>query len=492
MRRSAPIRSAPPDPETRRRIRNLLLLAAVGAGLLLPFPLGLGLAGAAAAVRVLLVGARLLAAYRRRRHPSPAPAAPVVKLGVDARGRSVVLSEQDLAAHGLILGASGSGKSTTMLRILSAQIARGAPVVAIDLKGDPAFARALDDACARVGRPVRVWTLDGGAQWNPLANGNATECKDKLIATERFTEPHYKRAAERYLQLACGVLLDGEPSRPPTLEDVVEVLDPAGLLAAARRLPPERAARIGAYVDSLTRDQLSAVRGLGTRLAIITESHTGAFLRGGDAGAAAGAVDLRAALRGGGEVVVFSLNSSRYGELAAQLGALAVQDVITAMGARPEGAPLATVAIDEFSALPGENVLQLFARGRGFGIGAIVATQELADLDRAARGLRDQLVGSSNLKLIHRQDVPASARAAAEMAGTMKAWERTYADSGGLFGGPGSRGGTRRLVDRPVVEPAEISRLGTGQVVRVSKTPTARTDVVRVSRDRGDIGGLDR
>ena len=49
------------------------------------------------------------------------------------------------------------------------------------------------------------------SSWNPLAHGNATELKDKLIATERFTEPHYQRAAERYLQTAIQVLARAHP-----------------------------------------------------------------------------------------------------------------------------------------------------------------------------------------------------------------------------------------------------------------------------------------
>ncbi len=76
------------------------------------------------------------------------------------------------------------------------------------MKGSPAFARVLAEAAAAAGRPIKVWTLDGGAHWNPLAHGNATELKDKLIGTERFTEPHYQRAAERYVQTVLQVLAE--------------------------------------------------------------------------------------------------------------------------------------------------------------------------------------------------------------------------------------------------------------------------------------------
>src|SRR5437868_7739193 len=47
-----------------------------------------------------------------------------VLIGRDARGRPVVLGDGQLAAHGLIVGASGAGKSTTMLSILTEHVAR--------------------------------------------------------------------------------------------------------------------------------------------------------------------------------------------------------------------------------------------------------------------------------------------------------------------------------------------------------------------------------
>src|SRR5205085_12456755 len=145
--------------------------------------------------------------------------------------------ERELASHGLILGASGAGKTTTLLTILTQLIERGRPVVAIDMKGSPSFARALEHAATAAGRPFRVWSPDGPNRWNPLQHGNATELKDKLIGAERFTEPHYKRAAERYVLNALQVLEQLHPDRAPTLGDVVELMDPRRLAARLRSVP---------------------------------------------------------------------------------------------------------------------------------------------------------------------------------------------------------------------------------------------------------------
>ncbi|MDQ6835428.1 MAG: DUF853 family protein [Actinomycetota bacterium] len=443
-------------------------LAAFALLLTLPFSWAVGVVAAAAVARVAWPVVRGARARRGKDVPEPG-----VTLGVGPRGQRVVLTDRQLSAHGLIVGASGAGKSTTLLTILSSQIERGRPVVVIDLKGSPSFARELGAAAQRAQRALRVWTPDGPSHWNPLAHGNATELKDKLVATERFTEPHYQRAAERYVQTALHVLLAS--GAQPDLGAVVALMEPRRLAAEVRHLQAPLAERVQDYLGALSPDQLSAVRGLGTRLALLSESQAGPFLGPGPGPM----IDLRAALRSD-DVVLFSLNSSRYGKLAAQLGTLAIQDLVSVSGQRLDepGAP-ATVALDEFSALGADHVLQLLARGRESGLSVLVATQELSDLERAARGFRDQVLGLTAVKIAHRQDVPESAQTIAQMAGTRQEWEETL-QMRGLFSGSGSRG-SRRLVERYAVHPNEIKALAPGQAVILSKTPTASVKRVRVA-----------
>ena len=83
------------------------------------------------------------------------------------------------------------------------------------------------------------------------------------------------------------------------------------------------------YLAGLTHDQLSAIRGLQTRLAVLTESDTGSVPAPRRGPEWRPTIDLRDGARGP-DVVVFSLNSSRYGKLAAQLGTLVVQDLVAA------------------------------------------------------------------------------------------------------------------------------------------------------------------
>ncbi len=486
--------SPDPPPPSRRPLWPLVALPVL---MVLPpavaFAVLAGLALARLAVRAAPAGRAALASrragtgrgLRAGRAPSAADPIPV---GTDRRGRRFALHDQQLAAHGLILGASGSGKTTTLLALLTDQIRRGSPVVAVDLKGSPAFAETLAAAARASGRRLRIWSADGPEHWNPLGHGNATELKDKLVSTERFTEPHYQRAAERYVQLALGVLAERHPGRPPSLGEIVGALDPRRLGALASALPPARAVALREYLGSLTPDQTSAVRGLASRLAIMAESHVGPRLEptgGRD-------IDLRRALTGD-EVVLFSLNSSVYGKLAAQLGTLVVQDLTAAAGARlRDGRPSAgrvMVGVDEFSALGGDNVLALLARGREAGVSVLLATQELADLDRAGRGLTDQVLGNTAAKIVHRQDVPASALLAARMAGTERVWESSYQFGASGRGPFAPRRGTQRLVDRYRISPEEIMGLRTGEAMFLTKVPGRDARIIRTDPPGRHHGG---
>lgn len=474
---------------TPRAWHQYWLVPAFLALILMPTPWAAGLLLAAVAATLGIRIARAATASRT----GGARAAAAALLGTDRSGKAVLLSDLELSAHGLILGASGAGKSTTLLRILTEQIARGRPVVAIDMKGSPAFARVLEDAATAAGRPFTCWTLDGPAHWNPLQYGNATELKDKLITTERFSEPHYKRAAERYVQMVLKVLGEAHPGRPPDLLEVVRLMDPHRLPSVLRHVSPGLREHVQDYLAGMTADQLSAVRGLETRLAVVTESHTGAYLAPPRpdplTGTPGAMIDLREALRGS-EVVVFSLNASRYGQLAAQIGTLVVQDLVSASGERLgeilAGRQLETamVGIDEFSGLNADQVSALVARSRESGLCALVATQEMVDLDRASPGLRDQVIGVTALKIVHRQEVPRSARMVAEMAGTAWVWEETRQRGSRLLVGYDTGRGTRRQVERFIVDPNEIQNLPRGEAVVISKLRGGRARTVHGAAPR--------
>ena len=61
------------------------------------------------------------------------------------------------------------------------------------------------------------------------------------------------------------------------------------------------------------------------------------------------------------------------------------------------------------------------------GIGVLLSTQEMADLDRLGSGFRDQVLGIAGTTIAHRQSVPVSAEFIARMVGTHTVWKYTHA-----------------------------------------------------------------
>lgn len=141
--------------------------------------------------------------------------------------------------------------------------------------------------------------------------------------------------------------------------------------------------------------------------------------------------------------------------------------------------------IDEFSALDGDQLLGLLARAREAGIGVLLSTQELADLARVAPTFAAQVIANTNVKLIHRQEVPDSAELLAGTIGTETEWEHTYAEHdplAELFAGTVSTViGSRRLVEKYKLHPNTFKNLTTGQAVLSIKAPHAMVGIVDIA-----------
>ncbi len=222
-------------PARARVLGRYLPLAAFAALILLPTAPAIGLAAA-----MLAVGAVRAArfAIRWRRAPAPRPGA--IVLGVDARGRPVALGDDELSAHGLILGASGAGKTTTLVTILSDQIRRGRPVVAIDMKGSPTFARDLAAAAADGGTPDQGLDARRRRALEPArprqrdrAEGQADRAPSG--SPSRTTSARPSATSRRCSRSSASLI----PVRAPALAEVVALMDPRRLAATLRK--PRRA-----------------------------------------------------------------------------------------------------------------------------------------------------------------------------------------------------------------------------------------------------------
>ena len=321
-------------------------------------------------------------------------------------------------SHVLVVGATGSGKTVTETWTAVRAIEHGMGAIVVDPKGDRGMRTAVARAALEQGRELVEWTPEGPSVYNPFARGSETEIADKLLAGERFSEPHYMRQAQRFLGHAVRALRGAGVE--VSLEAIVRSLDPGELELLARELPESEALAIQRYLDSLTQRQIADLSGVRDRLAILAESDVGRWLD--PAGEGARRFDLLEAVQARA-VVYFDLAADSRPLLTQMLGAAIVQDLTTTVAALQQ-APLPTVVvIDEFSSIAAEQVVRLFGRARSAGLSLVLATQELADLRLPGRAaLLEQVIGNLTVLIAHRQVVPASVELIAGLAGTAGTW----------------------------------------------------------------------
>ncbi|HEY1834022.1 MAG TPA: DUF87 domain-containing protein [Solirubrobacteraceae bacterium] len=417
----------------------------------------------------------------------------LLSLGRDEAGAEVgvALGGRSPPLHALILGATGSGKTVTQALLTDGAIRRGMAAVVIDPKGDGALRGVARDAAAATGRPLFEWTPRGPCSYNPYARGGETEIADRVLAAERFTEPHYLRQAQRYLGHAVRVLR--ARGAEVSLAGIARAMEPEWLESQAHELPDGAEREVAlAYLDSLGARQRAELGGVRDRLAILAESDVARWLgagagcsgdaaptalaaRDGVRGCPRGHLELRGALEAGA-VVYFSLEADSRPLLAQMLGAAIVQDLQSAVSGL-QGEPLPTVvAIDEFAALAAAGVAGLFGRARSAGFSLLLATQELADLRLAGREqLLEQVLGNLALLVAHRQVLPASATLLALLAGQREHWRTTrYSD------GRASR--VRAL--EPVLAADRLAALRTGEAAVFELRDGRGARIVRIEAGR--------
>jgi conjugal transfer pilus assembly protein TraD len=413
-------------------------------------------------------------------------------IGVDQSGAIVCLPlGLTEGRHSLVIGATGSGKTTTLVAAAKAHLDAGCGLVVVDPKGDPSLIDRLRHFADRAQRDFKVFSLTGTSErWNPLTHGTPTERSDKLIAAEEWTEPHYKRLYQRYLLTVFTAVKARQDT--PHLAMVVDLLRPERLALYAREIQDAATAdRVDRHLSELTDHERRDLAGLRNRVALLTESELGPLLE--PSSDPSEDIDLLASIRQRA-IVVFSLNSSCYPETAKLLGAALFQDLKNAAGLLEvdtgAGHPTAVI-VDEFSAFGQDHVVGLFQRARSARLSLMLATQELADLRQVDTSFADQVLGNVETIVVHRQNVPDSAELVAQLAGTRDVWVRTFQTDRAMSwqgGGPTTRGTMHRGHEFHVA-PDTVKQLAVGQAVVITKNPhavqVARIQPVRDTNQRG-------
>lgn len=458
----------------------------------------------------------MLARLAKTKHPEGK-----TLLGVSERGNTIEVSDQELNQHCFLVGTTGSGKTVTLGNFTESAIQRGIPLVYVDGKGESQLVADLKRMAEKHGRKFYLFSVNGhpdGCRWNPLARGQATEKKDKLISLTDWTEPHYRYEAERYLQ-AVFMMFEAL-NKKSDIPGVAQYLYPKIAHGLAREIKDEG-------IKERLLEELSAgktVEGLANRIAVLAASEIGNLFQGYNLykkqapareekesninlGDLLGLeqeqltdaledvpireedtrpiLDLDQAIREQA-VVLFSLNSLRFRDFSQLIGRLVVNDLRTTIARRYDrlGRDYIFGVFDEFHVFASIQVVDILAQARGAGFCTLIATQSLSDLDLVDRSLTGRIVENCNTFIIQAQNYPENAERLASIIGTQDSLAQTYQVEGYVMP-VGTGMGTYRETREFIVHPDEIKRLRTGEAVLVRKAGRQEPEKIWVRRSEG-------
>lgn len=431
-------------------------------------------------------------------------------LGINEKGEKIIQSEREAVAHTFVPGASGSGKTTTLLTAARDAIRRGEGFIFVDMKGSTDVPEILASYAKRYGRKFHHWTShdprkpydgpspSGPAYYDPLGRGNATRRANLLLEGRKWSEDHYRIIIQDYLQKAFEIAEGAPPKQEvDAIADIMSLLDPMALKKRTLSLVgdpyyDEIITEINYLTDKKIDNQvMNSFDSMRRQLGILRDSIQGRWLRRDPEGK--NDISLFETAHKG-DVVVFTLDSANYTANSALIGNLIIQDLMTVsseLRANPAPDPL-NIIIDEFSAIGSDNIINLIARCRDARMPVTLSTQSLGDLKAVSTEFMEQLTGIVSSFIIHRPNRYEDAEVYAGLVGKEKkqVFRQNVEHTTGIFGAIGKGAGTGKgsveVEEDYKISPAVIQELGPGEMYYICKSPY-RIEKVKVIAEEGKV-----
>ncbi len=407
-------------------------------------------------------------AWPRRRHRRPVPARPDFAAAAPASpwaqaegeagvvfarrrhgeralpcdGAEVLLSPKRLAHHVLIMGATGSGKSETALRLCwSLAQATDAPIFFLDAKGDERTAQRFIALMTDAGRRTHLFPAEPLDGWRGDERAIANRLLEVIDFADSGPAAWYRDIARAVVHLVCR-----HPAGPPrSAAQALERID----LDALRAAHPTAGA-----LKALGAEQVKGVR----------LRYEAFFAQTGDT------LDGRWAWEDA-QAAYLLLDSLTLREETGALARYLLEDFSHYFARRKSREQFCVLVVDEFSAVAqSAGMATRIEQARAFNTGLILAPQVSAGMGDAAEAAR--ILGSAETVICHRVNTPDPV---IELAGTRRRIEYSthYAP-----GGPTGEG-SARVQHQFKVDPNDVRSLAPGEAYVINRGHAMKVDIHR-------------
>jgi type IV secretory pathway TraG/TraD family ATPase VirD4 len=414
------------------------------------------------------------------KNPSAAP------IGVNVKtGQVESLEEKRRCSHVLILGATGSGKSTLMFNLILHAVKHGQPVLIIDPKGEMGslnhfldLARTLDPNFDQRFRLFSMGAPETSASYNPLRNGSATEKKDRILEALNWSEQFYQSISGSYLSALLSAI---EMTETPLTLDYLEKIaihkptqsELLKKLAQVGKSGNAQAEGIFNALGNIFEKRGNELLGLQAQISILNNATLGPLLSNEKVG---NSIDLHEVLEKK-QIAYFQLNTLGNADTARRLGRMIIEDA-KALAHHVYNTVLDEkkrtffpIFIDEFGSFAAKEFIEFLKQSRGARFGIHMFCQGLEDLDVVSPEFRRQSISNPMTTISLRVVDNETVNEVAAIAGTIDALEQSYQVQGKMFRTKTGMGNLRHTKQMRV-EHDVLRNLENLQGVVIKKSPS--------------------
>jgi hypothetical protein len=346
-------------------------------------------------------------------------------------GRWATYPQAELRQHGVVVGESRVGKTTTVYRInYGARKHYGWQVIHVDAKGDEESAAEFFAIMRAAGvHPDRIKVFP--AQPYDGWRGQEAAIYNRLISIEDYTEPYYRDLSKLLLNMALRAPGASTPRDSSTL---LARLNKESLQALYAGRVEE------SEIDSMSARDISGVR-----------NRFRAFF-----GSLDGQLDGKWAMEDCDAAYIL-LKGLALKEEAVSLGRFFVEELAHYASERKPRHQGCLIILDDFSAILQADAANLLERLAVYNTSVFAVAQTEEALGKQA----DRLLGTTTTRILHRVSAPDRLLA---RAGTVHEVDSVQQVHNNRLSG----GGSLRLRETYKVQPNEVRQLAKGQAVFIS------------------------